>query len=146
MGDLEPDVFLALAMLSQAGSDLRESFDRFARLAQTTWPEVATVERQGFFSRGPIHRVVLRLPSRAYIARREGLGLVFEVGAMSQGVIIKVNEVALASWCDAFRSDVERVTGQSVEAQQFLDAGAVPTDTLWEQAPRRYPKDERRSI
>ena len=141
MGDLEPDVFLALAMLSQSGSDLRESFDRFARLAQTTWPDVATVERQGFFSRGPIHRVVLRLPSRAYIARHEGLGLVFEVGAMSQGVVIKVDQVPLASWCDAFRSDVERITGQSAQVQQFLESGAAPADSSWEQAPRSYPND-----
>lgn len=121
----EQDVYLAMAMMAQSGADLRASFERFAELARNAWPDVVSVERGGFFSRGPVHKLVLRLPGHAYIARREGIGVHYEIGTLSHGVIIRTDRVHPDGWVAALRAAIAAETTGHLEARNVLDN---PTD------------------
>ncbi|MFN2517682.1 MAG: hypothetical protein ABR604_01375 [Jatrophihabitantaceae bacterium] len=115
------DVYLAMALLTQSGSDLRASFDRFAKLAGEAWPDAVTVERAGFFSRGAVRKITIRLPGQAFVARAEGLGVQFEIGIFSQGVIIRTDHVQPAMWSAALHDAIARSTVGHLQARQVFD-------------------------
>jgi hypothetical protein len=139
MSGPESDVDLALSLLAQAGADLRSAFERFAAAAAAAWPDVVSSERSGFFSRGPIHRVTFRLPGRAYIVRREGAGLAYEVGSMAHGVVVRVDAVAPASWAAGLRDDIDRATADTYHAQGLFGEGLFPPAQGYPPGPGQPP-------
>jgi hypothetical protein len=115
------DVYLAMALLTQSGSDLRASFERFAKLAREAWPDAVSLERSGFFNRGAVRKLTIRLPAQAFVARAEGLGVRYEIGTLSHGVIIRTDHVQPAAWSAALHDAIARTTTGHLQARQVFD-------------------------
>lgn len=98
-----------MALVGRTSADAVAAFEDLAKSARKAWPEIVDIEREGFFSRGRIKKLTMRFPGTAYIARREGLGIVYELGHLSQGVIVHVRSVPGAQWADMLRSHAEEV-------------------------------------
>lgn len=122
----DSDPFVAMSMLAGSGAGLAGAFDRFIEVARKDWPDIVEVEREGLFGRGHARKVVIRLPGRAYVARREGPSLVFEIGTLIRGAIVRTDPVGLVAWRDALQAEVNRVVNESLDAQRFLETGDAP--------------------
>ena len=110
----------ALGMLARSGADVSGAFEEFVKVARRDWPSLVETEREGLLGRGKTRKVVIRLPSRAYVARREGPGVVFESGAMIRGAIVHLQTVPVGDWSEGLQSDVAATLGQSTDVHRLL--------------------------
>jgi hypothetical protein len=111
-----------LSQLAASHVDLVKAFEEFARVAQKEWPSLVEVERDGLFARGRARRVVVRVPGRAFIARREGPGLVCEVGTVIRGAIVRTDPVPAAEWTKALQADIAQTLGETPGSRAALRA------------------------
>lgn len=114
----------ALAALASAGPDLVNAFEQFVQFAQRSWPSLVEVEKEGFFGRGRARKLVIRLPGRAFIARREGPGLVCEIGTLIRGAIVRADSVGIGEWSHALQSELDSALAQQSDARRFLGPGS----------------------
>lgn len=126
MPGAEQDVYLAMAMLTTSGTDLRESFQRFATLAREAWPDAVAVERAGLFGRGPVQRITFRLHEHAYSATVGGVGIGYEIGTLSHGVVIRTDRVPAERWTADLQAEIARATDGHFQARQLFDGGTPP--------------------
>jgi hypothetical protein len=110
----------ALGMLARSGADISGAFEEFAKVARSSWPSLVETERDGMFGRGRTRRIVFRLPSRAYVARREGPGVVCEAGATIRGAIVHLQPMPVAEWSEALKADIAAALGQATDVHRVL--------------------------
>jgi hypothetical protein len=114
----------ALGALAASGADVVKSFEQFVQSAQRSWPSLVEIEKEGLFGRGHVRRLVIRLPGRAFIARREGPGVVCEIGTLIRGAIVRADAVSVASWSEALQSELDKASTEQSAAQRFLDSSS----------------------
>jgi hypothetical protein len=114
----------ALGALASSGTDLAKAFEQFAQIAQRSWPSLVEIEKEGMFGRGHVRKLVIRLPGRAFIARREGPGLVCEIGTLIRGAIVRADQVSVGEWSQALQAELDSAVTQQTDAQRFLDSSS----------------------
>ena len=110
----------ALGMLARSGSDISGAFEEFAKAARSNWPSLVEIERDGLLGHGKTRRIVFRLPNRAYVARREGPGVVCESGATIRGAIVHLQTMNVPDWSEALQADIAATLGQSADVHRLL--------------------------
>lgn len=113
----------ALGALASSGADIVGAFERFVQYAQRSWPSLVEVDKEGLFGRGRVRRLVIRLPGRAFIARREGPGLVCEIGTVIRGAIVRADAVPVREWSQALQSELDRALEEGADARRMFDSG-----------------------
>jgi hypothetical protein len=110
----------ALAALAASGVNVAKALDQFAAQAQTSWPSLVEVEKQGMFGRGGVRKLVVRLPGHAFIARREGPGVVWEIGTLIRGAIVRAEMVSVGEWSQALQRELDSAVEGGGDAHRFL--------------------------
>jgi hypothetical protein len=103
----------ALGALAASGAHITEAFEHFVEVALDRWPSLVEVDREGILAHHRARKLTVRLPNRSFIARREGPGVVCEVGVLVRGATVRTQEVPVREWSDMLQSEVDRVLGQS---------------------------------
>jgi hypothetical protein len=103
----------ALSALATSGAHITEAFEHFVVVALDRWPSLVEVEREGLLAHHRPRKLTVRLPSRSFIARREGPGVVCEVGVLVRGATVRTQEVPVREWSQMLQSEVDNVLGQS---------------------------------
>jgi hypothetical protein len=114
----------ALAALASSGADVAMALDQFAAQAQSAWPSLVEIDRQGLFGRGGVRKLVVRLPGKAFIARREGPGVVCEIGTLIRGAIVRTDTVPIGEWSRALQRELDSTLDASADARRFLGPDA----------------------
>jgi hypothetical protein len=102
----------ALGALAASGAHIAEAFEHFVGEALDQWPSLVEVEREGLAHRHA-RKLTIRLPNRAFIARREGPGVVCEVGVLIRGATVRTEQVPVREWSEMLQAEIDNVLGQS---------------------------------
>ena len=111
----------ALGMLARSGADISGAFEQFAKVARRSWPSLVEIEREGLLGRGATRKIVFRLPNLAYVARREGPGVVCERGTTIRGAIVRLDPLPVAEWSESLQADIDATLGGVSDARRLLD-------------------------
>jgi hypothetical protein len=109
-------------MLARSGADVSAAFEQFAKVAHRSWPSLVEIEREGLLGHGATRKIVFRLPNVAYVARREGPGIVCERGTTIRGAIVRLDPMTVGEWSEALQADVDGTLGGSTGAHRLLSS------------------------
>jgi hypothetical protein len=103
----------ALSALAASGAHVSEAFDHFVEVALSQWPSLVEVEREGRLGHRRARKLTIGLPNRAFIARRDGPGIVCEVGTRIRGATVRVDQMPVREWSEVLQAEIDTVLGQS---------------------------------
>jgi hypothetical protein len=103
----------ALGALAASGAHIAEAFEHFVGVALDRWPSLVEVEREGLLAHRRPRKLMIRLPSRVFIARREGPGVVCEVGVLIRGATVRTEQMPVREWSEMLQSEIDNALGQS---------------------------------